>query len=115
MTTSTKKPAYTPKNAADLLTAPIIAAGPEVVALFTRYIETANAMHARKATKKQMQAAYRAYDLTFYAATHPALEPPTGGSYPGGMTAEEWAQHLVEYNEWLDCLPPTRDPLPEDF
>jgi hypothetical protein len=69
-----------------LLTDAIIAVGPEFVARFTHYIETANAMHARKAIKKQMQAAYRAYDLAFYAAT--MRLPFSAPSAPHGQVAK---------------------------
>jgi len=65
---------YQDKNATDLLTPTILATGPEVVALFTAYVNTANAMHHHKATKAQMQAAYKAYDHAFLAAYQAAAK-----------------------------------------
>jgi predicted GIY-YIG superfamily endonuclease len=111
---TTTKPAYTPKNAADLLTPAIIAAGPAVVTLFTEYVNTANAQHAHKATIKHVQAAYKAYFQAFTAATQPDPDepPPSSGSLSPEALLDADLEAYDAFNAVVAASAP--DPQPEE-
>lgn len=96
-------------NPADLLTPAILSAGPEVVALFITYVETANlnTISPRKANKAAVQAAYKAYDAAFTAAQK-AAPAVTDAEVAALLTADAAA-----YDSFLSAVAAsTPDPTP---